>query len=113
VCRQREVQSLPATGLPVGLFAEAEYATHRLQLEPGDSLVLYTDGLSEARNPAGEEYGAVRMESVLRTAADADAAHLTAALLSDAATFRQGAHLNDDLTVMVVQRSTHPSASVL
>ena len=51
------VTPLEATGLPLGMFSTSRYFVHRARLEPGDSLLLYTDGISEARDSSDEEYG--------------------------------------------------------
>ena len=60
------VQRLEATGLPIGLLPNAEYERAEVVLEPGDVIVLYTDGLTEAANPAGDEFGIDRLEQVVR-----------------------------------------------
>jgi sigma-B regulation protein RsbU (phosphoserine phosphatase) len=112
VRRRGNLESLPATGLPVGLFADVEYAIHRRQLEPGDALLFYTDGLSEARNARGEEYGTARIEAVLARAVEAAGADIGAALLADETAFRRGAPRTDDLTVMVVERSRQTVTSL-
>src|SRR6185436_17650814 len=49
-------EELAATGLPLGLLPTGEYERRELVLEPGDVLVIYTDGVTEAANPEGEEY---------------------------------------------------------
>jgi phosphoserine phosphatase RsbU/P len=103
---RRGVESLPATGLPVGLFANAEYVTHRFDLEADDFLLFYTDGLSEARNAMGDEYGLARIEGAVREAAHPGAAALTATLLDNVAAFRNGTPDNDDLTVTVLRRAS-------
>ena len=54
-----------ATGLPPGLFGSARYAATEARLRPGESLVLCSDGLSEARNSAGAEYGAQRVSAAI------------------------------------------------
>ena len=54
------VRRIEATGLPLGMFTTSSYAVRRARLEPDDSLLLYTDGISEARDPSGSEYGIER-----------------------------------------------------
>src|SRR5437764_6217633 len=53
-----------STGVPLGMFCNARFPLHRLTLAPGDSLFLYTDGLTEARNRAGAEYGLQRIRTL-------------------------------------------------
>ena len=104
IVRHGEVATIQSGGIPLGLFCSVHYAPQRFQLEPGDLLILYTDGVSEAADPAGAEYGEDR---VLRVAAGchrlpAEAASRT--LLDDLAAFRAGARQADDLTLMAIQR---------
>lgn len=102
--RGSRVESLPATGLPVGLFCSAEYASHSVQLAPGDLLLLYTDGLSEARDDKGEEYGLARIMAVLEHGHGRSAQGVTRALIDDLAGFQRGTRRADDLTVMALAR---------
>jgi sigma-B regulation protein RsbU (phosphoserine phosphatase) len=108
VLRQGRVTGLPADGLPVGLFCEAAYAPQRVDLAPGDALVLYTDGLSEARSRAGEEYGALRIGSVLEQTLGLSAQATAARFLADLQTFQGGQPRTDDLTLMVLRRTPSP-----
>lgn len=92
-------------GLPLGLFCDSRYSARRMHLQPGDSLVLYTDGLTEARDRSGVEYGAGRLGGVLGARHGSPPADLLAAVLVDVATFLAGNSKPDDLTVLVIQRS--------
>jgi sigma-B regulation protein RsbU (phosphoserine phosphatase) len=96
--------SLEATGVPVGLFSAAKFGVHRIELVPGDSLLLYTDGLSEARNAAGDEYGAERVGRFAASRAELAPEHLVRECLTDLAEFQAGTRPTDDLTLMVLQR---------
>jgi serine phosphatase RsbU (regulator of sigma subunit) len=69
-------------------------------LEPGDVLVFYTDGLSEAQNPSGEFYGEARIEAVLKTPTEDP----QTILLADVKAFLQGGSLADDLTLLLLSR---------
>jgi len=100
-----EVSRLGATGLPIGLFSSGDYPTRKLQLGPGETLLLYTDGLSESRGPAGEEYGVDRLVSAFSKRRDLPPGDLVAACLQDAAAFRTGTARADDLTVLAIRRS--------
>lgn len=99
---------IESTGLALGMFCSAEYTQRRMRLEPGEFLVLYTDGLTEARNRADEEYGTDRLAALLTELArqpNPTARDLTSACLRDLTAFRAGAPPNDDLTIMVVRRT--------
>jgi sigma-B regulation protein RsbU (phosphoserine phosphatase) len=95
---------LEATGVPVGLFGSAKFGVHRIELVPGDSLLLYTDGLTEARNAAGDEYGVERVGRLAASRAELAPEHLVRECLANLAEFQDGARLTDDLTLMALQR---------
>jgi sigma-B regulation protein RsbU (phosphoserine phosphatase) len=99
------VTHLDATGLPLGMFSTSRYSVHRARLEPGDSLLLYTDGISEARNGTGEDFG---LEGLSRAAADRygwEPKDFVTACLADVEKHCAGGHQTDDQTLMVVQRA--------
>jgi sigma-B regulation protein RsbU (phosphoserine phosphatase) len=98
------VLRIESTGLPLGMFCEAEFSATRLQLEAGDTLFLYTDGLLEARS-GSDEYGADRVTRLVRQQASRSPAELIAAGLDDLRTFSQGSPRVDDLTLLAIRRS--------
>jgi len=102
--RPGEIAPVEAAALPLGLFGTGTFAARSIRLEPGDGLVLYTDGLTEARNQAGEEYAAERLAEVLRGAHGQPPQRVTTACLADLAAFLGGAPKTDDLTLMAIQR---------
>jgi phosphoserine phosphatase RsbU/P len=103
------VLRLESTGLPLGLFHEGDFSATRLQMEPGDMLFLYTDGLSEARNAddnADAEYGVDRVAHLVRQQAARPPAELIAACLDDLRRFTGGAEgRQDDLSLLAIRRS--------
>jgi sigma-B regulation protein RsbU (phosphoserine phosphatase) len=100
-----EVTRLEATGLPLGLFSEGQYSVETVRLRPGDSLLLYTDGLTEARNVADEEYGEERLTNLAGKRKTPRPRPLVDACLDDLATFLSGVPLKDDLTLMAIGRT--------
>ncbi|HEX4230883.1 MAG TPA: SpoIIE family protein phosphatase [Bryobacteraceae bacterium] len=97
-----ELEELTTTGMPLGLVPKAAYEVKRLQLQPGDKIVAYSDGLTEAENRRKE-----RFESKMRPALTA-AAHLSAREIHDKLVeavlqFGEGDDLQDDLTVLVME----------
>jgi sigma-B regulation protein RsbU (phosphoserine phosphatase) len=98
------VSTVESDGLPLGLFADGHYGCHRLQLAIGDSLVLYSDGLSEAFNRAGETYGLQRLCDLLLQRRAAAPQELIALIREDVTRFRAGGPKTDDLTIMVFRR---------
>lgn len=106
VLHDGDVQTLPSTGLPLGLFCDAQYATTSVTMQPGDALVFYTDGLTEARNLADEEYGAERLLKALAECHKLRPQEVAKKCINDLVNFLSGAQMGDDLTVMVVRRAT-------
>lgn len=96
------VLHIESTGLPLGMFHESEFSATRLHLDPGDTVFLYTDGLSEARG-AEDEYGVDRVTHLVRQQAARRPAELIAACLDDLHAFAEGPPL-DDLTLLAIQR---------
>jgi sigma-B regulation protein RsbU (phosphoserine phosphatase) len=103
LARDSGVEALSASGPPIGLFRDAGYETLSLELEPGDSLLLYTDGLTEARSPDGEEYGAERLSRFLGEARSAPLRILADGILGELRSF-SGARQSDDRTLVILRR---------
>jgi len=98
------VATVEGTGLPLGLFCSARFEPVRVTLAPGDLLLLYSDGLSEARGPADDEYGAARIAEVLARAGGEGAESVVRACVEDVLRFTGGRAPGDDLTLMAVRR---------
>ncbi len=100
--RRAGVDHVQATGIPIGLFCGQAYSVRCFELEPGDMLVLYTDGVSEARDPGGREYGHERLGAAAKWGrGPADAVK---ACLEDWGAFRGAVPPADDVTLMVLRR---------
>lgn len=97
-------QQIESDGLPLGMFPSFTGTFRRFQLRPGDSLFLYTDGLSEARDAAGHEYGLERVAEMVQRACQLGVQQMAAACLEDVRAFTRGVRA-DDLTLLVLQRS--------
>jgi phosphoserine phosphatase RsbU/P len=102
-----DITNVPSTGLPIGLFCDAPTATTALKLAEGDTLLLYTDGVTEAVNSSDVEYGVDRLTGVASSHRRASAPELVTACAGDLAGFRGGAPRTDDVTILAVQRSNH------
>jgi phosphoserine phosphatase RsbU/P len=104
IAGQGGVLRIESTGLPLGMFREAEFSATRLQLDAGDTLFLYTDGLSEAQN-AEDEYGVERVTQLVRQQAGRRPTELIAACLHDLNSFAGFSPRSDDLTLLAIQRA--------
>lgn len=99
-----EVTRIESTGLPLGMFCDEQFATNRIRCEPGDSIFLYTDGLSEALDSSGREYGIDRLTELVADHSSEAPDRLISNCLSDLMSFRSAAHTVDDLTLMAIRR---------
>jgi serine phosphatase RsbU (regulator of sigma subunit) len=99
------VEELPASGVPVGLVAEVAYEERSVELAPGDVLLVYSDGVSEASNGAGEEFTAARLADVARRYQGALASELAELVEQELAAFTGSAPQADDRTLLVLRRA--------
>jgi phosphoserine phosphatase RsbU/P len=88
---------------PVGLVPEAEYTAVRLKLEPGDTLVLFSDGVTEAMDPAEQLFGVPRLRDVLNGHMQTSLEDLQQLVLQSVENFARGASQADDLTLLLVR----------
>ena len=100
-----EIEELPSNNLLVGAFESITYQAAPLTVEPGDVLVVYSDGLVEAEDAEGRMLGRDRVKDVIRAEARRGAAHLEAKLLEAVARFTRGRPQYDDITLVVVERT--------
>ena len=98
-CRGRR---LDQGGAPLGMFPASEFQVGELNLAPGDTLVLYSDGITEALNPAGEEYGEARLEALVTECSGRPLAEIQGQIL-DAINLWAGNDPEDDMTLMIVR----------
>jgi sigma-B regulation protein RsbU (phosphoserine phosphatase) len=106
------VRQIGATGLPLGMFSSSRYAVQRARLDPGDCLLLYTDGISEAHDAAGKEYGVKKLSSVAGERHRWVPQELLAACMKDVERHGAGGRLTDDQTMMVIHRDEGIGQSV-
>jgi sigma-B regulation protein RsbU (phosphoserine phosphatase) len=101
-----KVAEVPSTGLPLGMFCSQEFALSRLRLQLGDSLLLYTDGLTEAEDGAGTPYGTERLSRLAAANCGNAPEALLAACRKDLNAFRGRAPVRDDLTLLALSRAS-------
>jgi serine phosphatase RsbU (regulator of sigma subunit) len=103
VARTGAVQPIAAQGFMLGIILEEQYREKTVQLEPGDRLCFFTDGLVEARNEMGEGYGTERLMRALAAHGTMRAGPLTEQLLAEQRAFRGTQALSDDVTLVVCE----------
>ncbi|UCG32620.1 MAG: SpoIIE family protein phosphatase [Phycisphaerales bacterium] len=111
VVRRAGVLPVDSTGFPLGVDHGDAYDTYSLDLASGESLVLYTDGITEALDSSQTTYGENALRRVLAANRAAAPVNLADACLRDLQSFRNGAPRTDDLTLMVVRRGGSPETS--
>jgi len=98
-----QIERLTVGGLPFGIMPEATYESATLTLEPGDWLVVFTDGLVEAVNARDEEYGEVRLLSAIEAGRSVEPADLLRRLMNDLDIFVGNTPQHDDVTCMLLK----------
>ncbi|MEP6636127.1 MAG: SpoIIE family protein phosphatase [Acidobacteriota bacterium] len=102
---QGAVKNINSTALPIGVFSNEHFGVSKFQLEKGDTILLYTDGLSEALNGDGNEYGIDRLAQVLKINCEMTPRALLGACVEDALSFTANRIPTDDVTLMAIRRT--------
>lgn len=104
VLRRHGPEWIESTGLPLGLFCDGCYEIRHIRLGAGDTLVLYSDGITEAQNPAGNEFTEKRLVHSLQRHSEAGAISMPDAVMRDVALFRDTGPQQDDMTLLMIRR---------
>ena len=99
-----EIEELRSENLVLGAFDFADYSTTPLQLNPGDLLVVYSDGLTEAENMKGDMFEEERLVKLIQENASKGAETLQASILDAIENFTQNSAQNDDITFLLTER---------
>jgi serine phosphatase RsbU (regulator of sigma subunit) len=99
-----EVEFLKTGGIPVGILGEATYEEECLRLDPGDVLVIFSDGISESTNEQGEEFGVARLVEIVRRHRELRAASLRDRIEEELSLFIGKARPADDMTLLILKR---------
>jgi len=97
-------ERLLATGMPLGLFYASTYEVTHLEIKPGETLLFYTDGVTEARNSSSTEYGAERLARLATGRSHLAPEELVRACRDDLSSFTSSAPLSDDVTLLALRR---------
>jgi sigma-B regulation protein RsbU (phosphoserine phosphatase) len=96
---------LKITGMPLGVDEKARWGQQLIQLNPGDLLVLYTDGISEAMNTGGDLFGLAHLQDLIHEAIHLEASQLLERILCEVDAFTNKETLNDDIALVVIKRN--------
>jgi len=103
VIKKNEIVNMDSTGMPLGVFQSGEYLKSDFYLDKGDTILLYTDGLSEA-NLEDQEYGVERINYIASRNYSVPPAKLINTFVDDVFGFTKSANLRDDLSIMAIHR---------
>jgi sigma-B regulation protein RsbU (phosphoserine phosphatase) len=99
-----DVEKLAGGGMVLGLFPNARYELRQTALEPGDTLALYSDGVTEALSPGGEEFGEEGLAAFLQENKTEPCAQLVTHLVDHLRAWHKSVAFNDDFTIVLVRR---------
>ncbi|PYV75725.1 MAG: serine/threonine protein phosphatase [Acidobacteria bacterium] len=102
-CHKGKTQLIEATGLPLGLFDDAEYDEFTFQAEPDDLFVFFSDGILDATNRAGDLFGRTRLEKIISECADNSAESIVNSVFRAATEHAAGVETFDDQTVVAIR----------
>ncbi|GAC1505290.1 MAG: hypothetical protein NVS1B11_02630 [Terriglobales bacterium] len=102
-CRQGKVEVIEATGLPLGLFEEADYDEFSFRAGPGDMFVFFSDGILDASNRNGELFGRERVEQIVSDCAGNSAESVVKSLFTAVGDHSSGVETFDDQTVVAIK----------
>jgi serine phosphatase RsbU (regulator of sigma subunit) len=98
------VDELDSGGFPLGIMPGAEFELGKISLAPGEGVVVFSDGVSEAENTSGEEFGVERLSAVVKKHIGMSASGLRDKIESSLSDFTGTAPANDDITLVIVKR---------
>jgi sigma-B regulation protein RsbU (phosphoserine phosphatase) len=102
-CHKGKTQLIEATGLPLGLFDDADYDEFTFQAEPDDVFVFFSDGILDATNKAGDLFGRTRLEKIITECAGNSAESMVKSIFKAAAEHASGVDTFDDQTVVAIK----------
>ncbi len=110
-CHDGKVEIIEATGLPLGLFDDAEYDEFTFRAKPGDMFVFFSDGILDARNTEGELFGRQRVEQIVARCAGRPADYVVDCLFKAVEEHAAGVEAFDDQTVVAIKVKESPTKS--
>jgi phosphoserine phosphatase RsbU/P len=103
ICRSGEVETIKVEGFPLGMFPNVEYEEFSISTQPGDSIIFFSDGITDAENEAEEMFGDDRLRAVVKKNQQKSASKIAEAIIAEVGNFQQGRERFDDETVVVLK----------
>lgn len=103
--RASGLEMLPAICPPIGMLSHARFAESTLEIAPGEMMIAYSDGLTEARNEADAEFGTARLTAIGASLRGLDSEAAGARILAEVAAFQGGTRAHDDLSIVILART--------
>ena len=107
IVNHEDCVALESTGLPLGMFCDSSFVASSAKLKPGETLLLFSDGVTEANDHTGAEFGSERLMETLRAALGFDPTDLLNNCIDAVGKFRLNAEVNDDLTMLALKFKGH------
>jgi sigma-B regulation protein RsbU (phosphoserine phosphatase) len=104
IVKHGKTNPLETSSLPLGLFREENFRVSEIELSPGEGILIYSDGVSEATDMSGTLYGDERIQSLIGQAAAVNPSALVSACIEDLSLFRGNTAQTDDVTLFVLGR---------
>ena len=111
-CRHAKTEVVQATGLPAGLFEDAQYEEVTISAVPGDLFVFFSDGIVDAVTPKGEQFGRARVERIVTSRCEASAAEVVESIFDAVEDHTKGLPAFDDETVVVLKVTANGAIAV-
>jgi serine phosphatase RsbU (regulator of sigma subunit) len=103
--RNETIMQLELGGTPLALFEDSDYELHEVDLVTGDTVIMYTDGVTEAMNKQWEQFGTERLEDIVKQHSQVSSVELAEHILKAVRQFTSGAAQSDDITLLILRRT--------
>jgi sigma-B regulation protein RsbU (phosphoserine phosphatase) len=104
--QDKTIKQLKLGGTPLGLFENADYELHDVDLTANDTVVMYTDGVTEAMNDQWEQFGTERLEAIVKQHSKIPSQELAKRIIEAVRQFTSGAAQSDDITLLILRRTS-------
>jgi len=104
ISQKGEIQRLKSIGIPLGFLERFEFSEHSISLQPGDLLVVFSDGISEAMNSFSEEFGEGHIQEIIMTERNKSARTIVQSIVNSVNEYVAGCEQSDDITLICIKR---------